>query len=336
MNYCLYKLKFTTPVHIGESDRADSLATARMTLCADTLFSALCHAASSDGQAGAGTLCETVRSGRLLLSDAMPYSGENLYIPKPFMKARGPARGAEIAAEDRKAMKKLSHIPVSSLGEFLSSVSGAGHYDAKTYGTSFGRSFIAAKNAIGRTAGASGENPVSPYNVGAFEFNPDCGLYFIAAFGEQGAEKRLLSLIERLGTGGVGGRTSSGYGKFTPAEDPRMLADDNCAAPDGRALFKMLSREEAPLYISLTTSLPLDGELDAALDGAAYGISRRGGFVFSDAFAGSPVKKKTQYFLSAGSVFTHKYRGGLYEAAKGGNHPVYRYGMPLFLGVDAL
>ena len=327
MNYCLFKLKFTTPLHIGESDRADALGTSRMTFCADTLFSALCHTAvSADGEAGAEWLCETVRRGGLLFSDAMPYSGDRLFIPKPYIKAARQPSGAETSADDRKAMKKLSHIPVSSLGEFFSSVGGAGRYDAAAYKVSFGQNCITTKNSIDRDGGAT------PYSVGLFEFNKGCGLYFIAAYEDDETQERLAALVERLGFGGIGGKVSSGYGKFKLADDQIFL--DDPFDGDTEILSRMLYREDAPLYISLTTSLPLDEELDSALDGASYGVSRRGGFVFSETFAESPVKKRTQYFLSAGSAFVHKYRGALYEAAADGAHPVYRYGMPLFLGAE--
>lgn len=327
MNYCLYKLRFRTPLHIGESDRASALGTSRMTFCADTLFSALCHtAAAMDGEAGAERFCETVRRGGLLFSDAMPYCGDNLFIPKPYIKAARGASRAETSAEDRKAMKKLSHIPVSSLGEFFSSVRGEGRYDAAAHKADFGQSCISTKNSIDRDGGAA------PYFVGLFEFNRGCGLYFIAAYDGEEELERLSEVVERLGTGGVGGKVSAGYGKFEFADDPLFL--DDPFDGDTEILSRMLYREDAPLYVSLTTSLPLDDELDAALDGAAYGVSRRGGFVFSETFAESPVKKRTQYFLSAGSVFAHKYRGALYEAAKDGAHPVWRYGMPIFLGAD--
>ena len=329
MNYCLFKLKFTTPLHIGESDRADALGTSRMTFCADTLFSALCHTAvSADGETGAERLCETVRRGGLLFSDAMPYSGDRLFIPKPYIKAARQPSGAETSADDRKAMKKLSHIPVSSLAEFFSSVGGAGRYDAAAYKVSFGQNYITTKNSIDRDGGAT------PYSVGLLEFNKGCGLYFIAAYEDDKTQERLAALVERLGLGGIGGKVSSGYGKFKFLEDPNTLVDDDYSAPDERMLLRMLTRKDAPLYISLTTSLPLDEELDSALDGAAYGVSRRGGFVFSETFAESPVKKRTQYFLSAGSAFVHKYHGALYEAAADGAHPVYRYGIPLFLGAE--
>lgn len=331
MNYCLYKLRFTTPLHAGSGESAKSLDSSCTTLCADTLFSALCHTALTAGGAPAvEKLCRMVDDGALSLTDTMPYCGEALYIPKPYIKAQK-AAADEPSAEDRKAMKKLAYIPVSSLGEFFSSLRGAGRYDAKAHKTSFGESYITTKNSIERI---DEKKNATPYSVGLFEFAEGCGLYFISALENEDDTDFITMLIERLGLGGIGGKTSSGYGKFMMADDPNILINDDYTTGDEKILIQMLEREEAPLYISLTTSLPRDEELDAALDGASYGVSRRGGFVFSDSFTDRPVKKRTQYFLSAGSVFAHKFSGGLYNVAEDGAHPVFRYGAPVFLGAD--
>lgn len=302
MNYCLYKLRFTTPLHAGAGDSARSIDSSCMTLCADTLFSALCHAALSAGGGDCvGRLCRLAKEGKIRITGTMPYCGEALYIPKPYIKTQKPASGAEVSAEDRKAMKKLSHIPVSSLGEFFSSLRGVGRYDAKAHKAVFGRSYITTKNSIGRKEPDVFEeneenNAVKPYSVGLFEFNEGCGLYFIAAFENERDIDFISPLVERLGLGGVGGKTSSGYGKFAMADDPYILINDPYTTGDEKILIQMLEREEAPLYISLTTSLPLDEELGSALDGAAYGVCRRGGFVFSENFSDGAVKKKNAVF----------------------------------------
>ena len=49
MNYFLYKLSFTSPVHFGLSDSALSLYTSGESFRGDRLFSALCHSALSLG-----------------------------------------------------------------------------------------------------------------------------------------------------------------------------------------------------------------------------------------------------------------------------------------------
>jgi len=86
MNYFLCKLRFITPLHIGDSESARSLDSSNMTICADTLFSALCHTALlTDGKAGIDKLVEYTLEDRLRFSDLHPYSGSRLFLPKPFM-----------------------------------------------------------------------------------------------------------------------------------------------------------------------------------------------------------------------------------------------------------
>ena len=53
-----------------------------------------------------------------------------------------------------------------------------------------------------------------PYQVGLFRFAPDCGLYFICGFTEDGQDEDLEYLLDWLGATGIGGKVSSGYGKF--------------------------------------------------------------------------------------------------------------------------
>ena len=68
-----------------------------------------------------------------------------------------------------------------------------------------------------------------------------------------------------------------------------------------------------------------------ALAGATYRLVRRGGFVASATYAGSPLRKRDIYKLAAGSVFTTAFDGVLADVANGGAHPVYSYAKPIFL-----
>jgi CRISPR-associated protein Csm4 len=120
---------------------------------------------------------------------------------------------------------------------------------------------------------------------------------------------------------GIGGKVSAGYGKFTAG----------APEPPGEALTALF---DAPgKYMSLTAALPADGELEAVMRGCAYTVIRRGGFINSGVY-GQPVKKRTQYFFAAGSVFERRFGGDIYDVGPdGGPHPVYRYAKPLFIGV---
>ena len=166
--------------------------------------------------------------------------------------------------------------------------------------------------------------------MGAFRFEYGCGLYFIAAFDSRLIMESVTRLMNLLGAEGIGGKISAGFGKFQLME--RVTLDGSepvCLQP----LAKMLREESASHYILLTSSLPTDDELPAAMENAQYTLIRRAGFVQSDRIF-NPRKKRTQYFFAAGSVFGRKFDGDLYDVGENMPHPVYRYAKPIFLGVN--
>ena len=320
MNYFLYQLQFNTPVHFGASDSALSLYSSEDHFRADTLFSALCHTALQlQGADGLNRLLTLASSGSLLLSDAMPWQGDRFFLPKPYYTAQA---SLELPSEKRKAMKKLAWIPADGFEGYCASVKTGVLYEAQA--VSFGISAESTKACVRET------EDTLPYPVGLYRFREDCGLYVIMACGEMADSEWLLHLTEALGSTGIGGKVSAGYGKFSIADEIYLNEFF-----DGQTewLYAALTRE-AGAYMLLTTSLPDDKELDAALDGAFYQLTRRAGFVASDTYAQMPRKKQTQYFLSAGSVLKRRFSGGLYQIGDSGAHPVYRFSRPVFLGVS--
>lgn len=120
MNCFLYQLQFKSPVHFGGSDSALSLYSSEDHFRADTLFSALCHTAlQMDGREGLEKLLTLAQSGKLLLSDAMPWAETAYYLPKPRSIAR---KNQELPSDQRKAMKKLSWLPVNRFDEYCRAV----------------------------------------------------------------------------------------------------------------------------------------------------------------------------------------------------------------------
>ncbi|MGI6577829.1 MAG: type III-A CRISPR-associated RAMP protein Csm4 [Eubacteriales bacterium] len=124
---------------------------------------------------------------------------------------------------------------------------------------------------------------------------------------------------------------SSGYGKFEVLEWVDLQETPNHVY----ALLKgFLERQDANRFISLTTSLPAEDEIRNVIEGSTYALIRRGGFIQSESFSKTPLKKLTQFFFAAGSTFLRPYKGDVYNVAPNGNHPVYRYSKPILLGVD--
>lgn len=322
MNYYLYKLQFDTAVHFGPSDSALSLYSSEDHFCADTLFSALCHTAGAlEGDGAIEKLCTLAESGSLLLSDAMPWKGDSLYIPKPCVSGES---NAEVPAELRKAVKKLVYIPVSRFAEFAASVHGDGLFYGEGRKVRFGVHGESTKACI-----TPGEDAV-PYQVGFYHFFPGCGLWLIAGCADREQGETLKKLLTLLGLSGIGGETSSGYGKFHIADCILLNA-----SADGqlRWLQNALEDTASRRQLLLSTSLPGDDELTALLPEAEYRLTRRGGFVQSDCYSENSRKKRAQYFLSAGSVLPARFAPRLYSVGTEGNHPVYRFSGPILLGV---
>ena len=320
MNYFLYQLQFNTAVHFGGSESALSLYHSEHHFRADTLFSALCHTALQlDGESGLNRLLELARKGELLLSDAMPWKEEQYYLPKPIF---SPDAAPELPGEKRKLLKKLAWIPAVRFEDYCMAVKTGVLLEMEP--VRFGFFSDVTKAAVPEFSDAM------PYQVGLYRFHHGCGLWFLAACPDDRDSDWLSSLICALGLTGIGGKVSAGYGKYT-VSDQIYLNEFFDTQTDW--LYTALTRN-ANASMLLTTSLPADGEMDTALDGAYYQLTRRGGFVASNTYAPTPRKKQTQYFLSAGSVLKNRYRGEVYRIGAQGNHPVLRYSKPIFLGVN--
>lgn len=330
MNYFLLKLAFDTAVHFGGSDSAVGAISSSLTLRADTIFSALCHTALEiGGPVRLTALCEAVQQNSLRFSDAFPWRQyqenvvsplrEVLYLPKPLA---APVFNESISTVERKTIKKLAWIPVSKFDSYTASLH-QGSYSLDELDSSFGDAYQQVKACVADGADAQ------PYSVGLYAFHPNCGLYIICACSDNALLPMLTSLFQMLGCSGIGGHTSSGYGRFHLDGEPVCLNDSS--DPQHHWMLQALESDAAP-YLLLTSSLPSDEELDAALAGAAFQVVRRAGFAFTDQIR-TPQKKQTQYFLAAGSVLQHRYQGALYDVGLGLPHPVYRYSKPLFMGV---
>lgn len=323
MNYSLVKLRFTTAVHFGLSDSALSLYGSSSGFCADTLFSALCHTVLTlHGPQAVELLCTQAKGGELLLSDSLPWKGDMLFLPKPLITAES---RQELPPNLRKAMKKLKWLPVESFDAFARSLHGDGVFDASKYPQHFGR-----EDQVTKAHCAPGRD-TEPYQVGTFQFEPDCGLSILIGCKTDEQQQQLVYLLKVLGLSGIGGKTSAGYGRFQVAEVLPII-------PDGSEqihwLYHALTAEQAKRFLLLTTSLPRQDELGSAVKDGFFQLVRRAGFMYPDEQTTAGIKKQTQHFLGAGAVLSNRFTGDLYAVCPGAPHTVYRYSKPIFLGVE--
>ncbi len=300
MNYKICKLEFTSPVHFGNGALSDS----GKSFCADTLFSALYLEALKSGQAE--ELYQRMKAGTLLLSDAFPYIREEYFLPKPMVYIEPKDAGNSI---QKKRYKKLQYIPVSALPDYLNGAMPESGWELDELGEESSQVMAAVRR----------EDDTLPYVVGNFRFTKGCGLYCILAY-EDAADLYLAEdLLMSLSFTGIGGKRSSGKGRFD-FKYGKNTAD----------LEKLLAKKANGRSLLLSTALPQEAELVEALEGSSYLLQKRSGFVLSENYAPEQRKKKDLFTMQAGSCFQHRFKGDIYDVAMDGSHPVYRYAKAIF------
>lgn len=307
MRFKIYKLHFKGAVHFGEG----GLITSADTLMADTLFGALCSEAAIQGDGSLEKLVDHAEAGDLLISDGLPYIGQELYVPKPVVEVQGREEGD---SKIKKALKKLRYIPSDKMDSYL-----RGEMDITAEASRFHEGF-SASDMIEKVTVPEDE-VTRPYAVAVKRYKEGSGLYLCVGHNNEEVRGLFEMLLEQLSYSGIGGERSSGYGRFE-----WTLAEDE-------DLSSRLIKTDAEKYMSLSVCLPNDGELDEVVKEASYMTVRRGGWVSSVTYADTLRKKKDIYMLAAGSVFDKRFDGGIYDVSDGGRHLVYRYGKPMLMAI---
>lgn len=305
MNYTIYKLVFPAGVHLGQG----ILESSGIGLMADTIFSALCHEVLSSGQEVLNELIDAVRESRLLLSDAFPYREDEYYLPKPYIRIESKEQPEDVSK--RKLYKKLKYVPVSLFSQYA-----AGKYDPEKNPTP---DFAKIETKV--SASIRGEEETVPYRVGITRFFNGCGLYMIAAYESDKELSLLEKLITELSYSGIGGKRSTGLGRFE-------LKRANLPVE----LVKRLTGAYAR-YMTISIGVPEEEEMNKVIEEADYMLMKRSGFVQSETYASEFRRKRDFYVFQSGSCFSVKFDGQLADVSNGGTHPVYRYAKPIFLGV---
>lgn len=300
------KLSFTAPVHFGRGRLSDTASTCD----AATLFSALYLEALKMGIEQ--EVLDAARSGALTLSDAFPYIGETYYVPKPVLAEDDRLSEETKDSRARKARKKLAFIPAKEMQAYLN-----GPFDALEALEKYklGVSHVATKVNLTRDY----KPEADPYQVGSFTFSAGAGLYFVVE-----GEYDLEPVLQLLQYAGLGGKRTSGYGRF----EYEIVSQSPFAGLVGQ-------KPSSQIKLLLSTALPTQTELtDEVLKGAHYQLVRKGGFVQSTTHSTTPQKKRDLYLFAAGSTFAQAFQGDIYDVNDTrGAHPVYRYARAMWAEV---
>ncbi len=309
MNYKIYKLSFNTPVHFGKNQLSDS----EYSICADTVFSALCIEAKCMGEDKLDKLVDLVRNSELIISDALPYIKDTILIPKPYVFID--KESDEYSSVLKKAFKKLKYITVEDIDGFVNGAFDVlNAVDLSELGVEGVKVFASVRNE---------EEQTVPYEVGYYLFNDGCGLYIIVGFESGETEQFINSIFDQLQHSGLGGKRSSGYGRFTYVTEELNAEVVSAIAGEGTS------------YILLNTALPKENELEKVIAGARYSLSKRSGFIASSTYSDTNQRKKDLVMFKAGSCFNNRFEGDVYDVSSSiGKHPVYRYGKPMFMRIN--
>lgn len=333
MMYYIFTLKFLTPVHFGDTANGGGLDKFSIQCSADTLFAALCNEAANKGSDAVEKLVKKTAEGKIVFSSLFPYwrtADDDLYfyLPKPLLKLEQDEQQSAKSFEEIKQLatklkkqKKSTYIRASQINSLLK------------YGGSNGQFAVpefAAPLVAGRVA-LREEKPL-PYYVGSYVFSEHSGLYFILGVEHEEEFTLIKELLLSLGYSGIGGKRSSGYGKFELADDKLERFDDGGVYDDGTAIALMLYNEKSKYQMCLAPVCPRSDELAVVKQGS-YKLIKRGGFITSSA-AKDNIKRNSIYMLQEGSCFPERLRGQmLQQTVDGLAHDVYRDGIGMFVGL---
>ena len=303
------RLYFRAPVHFGSGRLSDG----GFTCDAATLFSALFIEALHEGCHE--ELLARVSKGSMAFSDAFPFAGSSNFLPRPMLppevvNSDMQRKASERDSRWRKAAKKLEYVSSDHYGEYL-----RGELNPICELERFDVGVASARTKVSLVNRDFGD--AEPYHVGAFSFKSGAGLYFLYE-----GEYDLRPLLDQLAYSGIGGKRSSGYGRF----DYEVL--------DGSPLDKV-KPSGLCRWVLLSSAIPTDEELsDSLLEDARYRLVKKSGFVQSESHSARPQKKRDAFCFAPGSTFARRFVGDIVDVnATAGSHPVYRYARAMWLEV---
>lgn len=324
MYYAIFKLNFKTAVHFGEAGVLDVTSSSFM---ADTLFSALFIEALKLNLHE--KFYDYVKNHQLNFSDAFPFNDKVYFLPKPLKFL--PKTEAKVTdLKDRKLLKKIKFIPCEMFDSFVN-----GDIDPKEIPkTDFFKTHVQTRVAIrhdgldestnsSSLSSDNTSNDARPYRVGFCNFRKGTGLYVIVGYNNAEVFSLIKLLFKSLQFSGIGGKRTSGLGKFT------VEIDDECK------VIKELLQRKSSSYMTLSICFPLENELQKVIENSSYTLVKRSGFVQSEKYAQEQRRKLNKYLFASGSCFKCCFDGEIINvSSKTDSHNVYRYAIPMFIGVD--
>lgn len=331
----IYKLHFTSPLHIG--DRHENNDISLTTIQSDSLYAALtsCLAMTGFNIPDNGDL-------RFTVSSLFPFfqrgkEGRPVYfLPLPLQ-----ARMSEL--NDVSMAKKVKKIQWVDVDFFDNILSGKSLFDGTDRNFQFIQETYLTKTALPEDINGSkefiksevsqrvtlnsrtGEEDAMPYYVDKILFRYDSGFYFMA----EGNTEILEKALTLLSMEGIGTDRNVGFGFFDFSSD----------------VLTINLPEHANHQIALSFFIPESKEQLAEMldsDDAAYDFIRRGGWITTNPY--TTLRKNAIYGFLPGSVFSLKSGKACETVGKIVNlkpeigdltpkHPIWRNGKSIMLPI---
>lgn len=337
MEYSILPLKFDTPIHFGAAEQGGDLTACGVEYTADTVISAILHELDHMEEIDSlNKMNDLLDNRKILFSDFLPYAiddktGEiNLYLPKPIM--IGAAQSLKSSLEETreqatkmKKQKKVSFVRCSELSVYVDGLrtgnmkylQSADFYD----GAIIQRVFI-------RNRDSSESADPMPYFVGAHKFRDTAGMYLVVGVESREDLEFIRNVLNYVGLSGIGGKRSSGYGKFHVVDDDTIKS-----SADAKELLILLNQDKADVQMSISTLLPDTEEISILnTENAWYKLKARSGFI--SGMSGEAAQKKNSiYMVASGSCLPERIAGTKAILGKIGEKKIIRYGYGMFVGV---
>ncbi len=290
-----YKLDFQT-VHFGNGNLNESIRSFN----ASRLYSALFLESlklNVDKE-----FLDLSKSDNFFLSDSFPLKDGEFYLPKPIGYPKMPliSESTKEMQRNAKKSKKLQYIKYTDIEDYVKGNCDIGKLEGIS--SFFSKSTVVTKKGI------------DPYEVGITNFKTS--LYILTI-----KHELLDMLMNSLQYSGIGGKRSSGYGRFTI---------EKLDIPNEFSKNIVINDSEYGVYMTLNTSIPNNDELDVVLPIAEYLLEKSSGFAYSTA-SKSLLRKQDLYKFVVGSTLTKTYSGNIFDVRPDGfPHPVWNYAKGLF------
>lgn len=323
--YSIFRLNFKTAVRFGNGKGASGLDTRKISLPSDSLFSAVfTEYINFFGEEEANKLVASFEKGETAISSLFPWKrtdkGLSYYIPRPIFPS------VKRSGEDnvKKQLKKIKFISLENLKKYIDFINGKTDFgDESDWDLEIGAELITDRVNL------TGEKS-EPYRVASYKFVEGSGLYFIIRYTDKTLFANFKRAVELLGISGIGGKVSSGLGKYT------LDVSNMEERGEEKLLYDMLENKNAKVQMLLGAYHPKEEEIEKLKqEGCTYILEKRDGFCTSPYFSSSngPMKRKSCVMVMEGSCFSERLEGQILDLSYGNFHKVYRLGKSLFLGV---